>query len=254
MERAELHFDLRAAVLRGKPVQGKAAETGEEAPSALATCNVGLVFAADLWDWYYRTLRFLNLIWLLDVVDAVDVLLRTMFFALCAVDSVEYWLVDEPKPVSLDAMATAFVVVSYAGVLLYVLERLAGRYRTSGGAEAVHENALPMQIVNREPFSSGYAALATTLVHLSGAAACALTLLYHASQLRLDRNRWSVAVIAFYIVCDVIHAFARLRRFRSIAEQGASAAHIAGAHTLISLCVGLPFGVLFCVHAVRDEF
>jgi hypothetical protein len=258
MDRAELHFDLRAVVLGAQGVQGPAGKAAGQAAgeAAPATCNFGLVFAADLWDLYFRALRFLGLIWALDVVEAVDILMRTAFFALCAAHSVEFWMVDEPKPVSLDAMAGGFVAVSYAGVVLYVLERLAGRYRISGEAAAVAENALPMQMVNRERFSSIFSALAVTLVHLAGAAACALTLLHHASELRLERNLWSVAAIATYIVTDVIYAFARLPRFREVAKQSAPSAaapHIAGAHTLLSLCVGLPFGVLFCVHAVRDE-
>ena len=256
MDRAELHFDLRAVVLGTQAVQGKAAAGQAEAPAAPPTCNFGLVFAADLWDLYSRVLSFLRITWVLDVVDAVDILMRIVFFALCAVHSVEFWMVDEPKPVSLDAMAGGFVVVSYAGVVLYVLERLVGRYRISGDAAVVAENALPMQMVNRERFSSIFSALAVTLVYLAGAAACALTLLYHASELRLERNLGSVAAIAMYTATDVIYAFARLPRFREVAKQSAPSAaapHIAGAHTLLSLCVGLPFGVLFCVHAVRDE-
>lgn len=250
MDSAELHFDLRAAVLGTQGVQGKAAvgqADAPAAPAAPATCNVGLVFAADLWRLYFRVLRFLRIIWVLDVVDALDILMRTAFFTLCVVNSVEFWMVDKPKPVSLDAMSGGFVAVSYAGVVLYVLERLVGRYRISGDAAAVSENALPMQMVNRERFSSIFSALAVTLAYLAGAAACALTLLYHASQLRLKRNIWSVAAIAMYIVADVLYAFARLPRFREIADHSASAAHLAGAHTLLSLCVGFPFGVLFCV-------
>ena len=258
MNHAELHFDLRAAVLAARGVEGNKAAAGQAdaqpAPSAPATFNVGLVFAEYLWDLCYcRALRFPRLIWALDAVDAVDTLMRTAFLALCAANSVEFWVVDKPKPVSLDAMAASFVAVSYAGVLLYVLERLVGRYRISGEAAAVFENALPMQMVNREPFSSIYSALVVTFIYLSGAGACALTLLYHASQLRVQRKLWSVAVIAMYIATDVLYAFARLPRFREIAGQSASAARLAEVHTLLSLCVGLPLGVLFCVQAARNE-
>ena len=257
MEGAGLSFDLRAAVRPGAAVGAAVGAEGEakEQP-APPTCNVGLVFAADLWDWYSGALHFLNLACVLDVVDAADIIMRTIFFALCVLDSVEYWLVDEPKPVSLDAMATAFVAVAYAGVVLYVLERLVGRYRISGGETASFEAALPMQVVNRARFSSIYSALAVTLVYLAGAAACALTLLYHASQLRLERSRWSLAAIAMYIATDVLYAFARLPRFREVAKQSdpsAAAPHLAGAHTLLSLCVGLPFGVLLCVRAASGE-
>ena len=117
MYRADLHFDLRAAVLSA---QGKAA-AGQAAP---ATRNAGLVFAAGPWDLYVRALRSPWLIWVLDAVDTVDILMRTAFFAFCAGGAVEFWMVDKPKPASLDAIAGGFVAVSYAGVLLYVLERL----------------------------------------------------------------------------------------------------------------------------------
>lgn len=261
MKHAELHFDLRAFVLGVQAVQGPVVgvtglEKGagrEQTPAAPATRNVGLVFAADLWNLYARVLCFLGMTCVLDVVEVLDILMRTAFVTLCVVHSVEFWAVDEPKPVSLDAMAGGFVVVSYAGVVLYVLERLVGRYRTSGDAAAVSEDVVPMQMAHRAPFNSISTALVVTLVYLVGAAACALNLLYHASQLRLGRNVWSVAVIAMYIGTDVLYAFARLPRFREVAIQGAFAVHLAGIHTLLSLCVGLPFGVLFCLHAARDD-
>lgn len=244
----KFEFDLVAVVKK----QSTVAPIGVDPPPAkpwTSTFGVGLLFAASLWDAYYRCFRFLRMRWLLELLDSIDALARITLAMLSVIQAVEYWIFDTPDEIELSIMGSSFYAISALSITMYATEHLAGRFsRDDAIATGSPELNLALQLFNRIKFANAYNALIVTLVYLAVGVAVALSLLTRVSRLEIGEDNVSLSFVIFYIVCEGLYAFARLHRFQDIAEQGPWAAHVAGLHTLWSLCLLLPFGALFVVH------
>lgn len=258
----ELHFDLRSVVTRaaasanvgvgvGNPTDAPAGGSGIQ---FFSTFNFGVLFTASLWDAYYRLLRFLKFLAFVDFLDSLDVLLRMILLMLSVVQVVDFWIMNTPESTELEIMGYSFYAIACLSVVFHLLERLVGRYvrdaPTEGGKP---EDQLPLQLVNRAKFANVFNAAVITLAYIAMATALLLSVLTHLMKLEDGLDNVSLGFIIYYLVCEVVHAFARMPRFRDIAQQSATAAHLAGTQTLLTLCVSLPFGVMFCVHASRQD-
>ena len=258
----ELHFDLRSVVSRAAattnigvdpPKPGDAAVASSDS-QFFSTFSFGILFTASLWDAYYRLLRFLKFLPFVDLLDSLDILLRMILMMLSVVQVVDFWIMNTPETTELEIMGYSFYTIACVSVGLHLLERLVGRYVRDAPAEGGKpEDQLPLQLVNRAKFANVFNAIVITTAYIAIATALLLSVLTHLMKLESGVQNVSLAFIIYYLVCEVVHAFARLPRFREIAQQSATAAHLAGTQTLLTLCVSLPFGVMFCVHASRQD-
>lgn len=267
-----LEFDLRKAVRAASPdLEAPRNPAGTDGAAATydsgdACCFVflgfGVVFTGSLWDYYYRLLRLggNECLAIIDIVDVADIMMRTLLGILVVLQLVEFWMMRTHPDPEMDIFATTYWCLSTASVILYTLERLWGRYtvrsRHPTQEESKHpdsvENMLPLQIINRHKFVSAFNAIIVTAVYVFIAVAFSMVFITHATTLSTGPNAVALTHLAFAWATDVVYAFARMPRFRDIASQSWVAANLAGFHTLLTLVVLGPMGIVFLAHSSDD--
>ncbi len=251
MDYSALAFDLRKAVSIAKGAQSQDPERAAAVVNdgfCVMACGFGVVFAAALWDAYFRLLALIKMLWLVKVVDAVDITLRAVTLLVFSLRFVSRWLADSPPDIHFDAVAASYVAVVVASLLLYSAERLLGRSR-SAPFELGVEGMLPMQLFNRAPFSSTFNAAFVSLFYLAAVCVVTMVVLVEATQLDTSPRAASVLLFVLLLVTELFYAFARLSRFREVVAQSMASVDTAGTHTLLVLCVMLPLGILFLVRS-----
>lgn len=254
----DLEFDIlkivqskRSAHTGTKNAEAKSDRpTGYEGGCFAYVFGVGLAFAAALWDLYYRTLRLCRIVFFIEIVEALDLLLKVLLVILAIVQFTEYWVVQGSRSVEIDLLASTYWAVVVLGILLYLSERLVGRYfRDAPSPMESVEDLLPLQMVNRAKFSGPASAIIVTIFHLFVAVCVLMVLLVHLTRLQSGPDGIAFANITMFTITNVVYVFARLPRFKEIVEQSWESAHVAGAHTFWVICVELPFAVVLCVHS-----
>ena len=267
-----LEFDLKK-VVRAASLDLEAQKKPTSTGAAVATyedgnecCFVflgfGVVFTASLWDYYYRLLRLGGdgCLAIIDVVDAADIMMRTLLGILVVLQLVEFWMMRTHPDPEMDIFVTTYWCVSTASVSLYTLERLWGRYSfrsqpptqmASKHSDSV-EDTLPLQIINRHKFNSVFNACIVTAIYVFVAVSFSVVFMTHATSLSMGPDAVALTYLAFAWATDVVYAFARMPRFRDIATQGWVAANLAGFHTLLTLVVLGPMGIVFLAHSSDD--
>ena len=210
----------------------------------------GLVLAAALWDLLFRTLRLCSALFVLDIIELPDLILRVMLVVVSVVQFTEYWVVETARPVDMDILAWLFWALALSSCLLYCAEHLYGRFVRDAPASGDNiEDTLPLQMVNREKFSSVGVAVVVTLTYAFITVCIVMVLLVHLSTLQGGVNTVALSSVALFIAADVLHTTARLSRFKEIVNQGWENANLAGFHTFVTTCMVLPVGLVLCVHS-----
>lgn len=238
-----LKFDLRSVL--------KQADVERAEPQVVASFgSLGILFAASVFDATHRALERLGALWLWDLLDLADVLLRTFVLSLAVVLAADLsakraWELGELRP-----LGTTYFVLACASLVLYVVERLVGRYQAPGGASKDGAaGSLALQLFNRRAFSSPFHAAVVTTVVVVGASAVSLALRWALHE--VDESELIRAAVAVYVTSTTAYSIARLSRFGLIGEQSVYAAHAAGFGTLLELLACFPFGVAFLIDAAR---
>jgi hypothetical protein len=252
MAKAELRFDIIDAVKQKRTVNANKEPNpaDDEWKCFSYFFGGGLVLAASLWDLYYRSFRFCGALFILDVIELVDIIVRVMLVVVSMVQFVEYWVVETPKPVEMDMLAWLFWGLSLLSCVVYCCEHLYGRYVRDAPASGDNiEDTLPLQIVNREKFSSVGVAVVVTCIYAFVTVCVVMVLLVHLTTLQTRVSAVALASVALFIAADFLYTTARLSRFKEIVNQGWENANIAGFHTFVSMCMVLPVGLVLCVHS-----
>lgn len=178
----------------------------------------------------------------------------------------------ELPSVELDAFTLAYVAVVAMSVALYSIEHVVDRAPRRGAFAASAEptanpsNARKVRISTtvaedevifmpcfRTKIKHFGTMVYVVAVYAVGATVLVMSVAVSASAAESDKGNNDVGALAFLIAvlcADVLHAIARIGYAQEISQQSVAAVNIAGLHTMYTLCVVFPFGVVCIMYVL----
>lgn len=210
--------------------------------------NVGLVFAASLWDAQRRMLNALlgapRVDATMELVVLTDLAVRAVVVVYFTLRTYQFFL-GASTAIELSLFGQLYAGMAIVSLVVYSAERLAGRCVPS--ATVVEKDWVPWEICGREPMTAPKAVV-VTFVYALISASVVVAVLSAASTLERTYDRSALDVLVLLLVSELLYVQSRLKTFDEIAEQSSTAAKIAGFHTLYTLCFMAPMTVSYIVY------
>jgi hypothetical protein len=246
----EFTFDLRRIVLTEAGV-------GEAfVPSKEDNCNVcsgffgiGVLLTASYYDAYRRMLKAFGCPSLMAAIDGFEIFMRVVGFLMSVV--VGALAASEARQIAgLTRLSIMYLMVLYISILLYLLERLAGRTRISSPKEYRWEDyvdSFAMSFVDRRPYAGPLSTLLGLLFNIAFMGVVATAALLATAELNNTRDPLSLSLVCVLFACELLYTVARLGRFKAITEQSWVAYYAACMHTLFITSFSFPMGVIYII-------
>tara|TARA_B110001452_G_scaffold217544_1_gene189115 strand:+ start:3002 stop:3823 length:822 start_codon:yes stop_codon:yes gene_type:complete len=252
-ESAEFTFDLRKAMLGGETSAAAGEKGSVSDENAYRDCSgvlgLSLLLTASYYDAYRSLFSAIGIPYGIQVVGWMDIVLR------CSVLVFAWtWLSiivadGRTKYDTMNGIGVVYYVVLNISLLMYLAERLVGRYRLDDGVTGfdVHLDRFFSSLGNRRSFTGPFSGFIASLIVTAMVASLSATAFYSLCILSDGNEPAAFAFVCCMFASELFYTVARLGRFVAISKQSLNARAVASVHTLFTTSFSTPISILYIV-------
>lgn len=207
--------------------------------------GLSLLLTASQYDFYRVFVTALGIPSSMKLIPNLDMLARAVLLIFSMSYAVVLMVRGWPD-VQLGNSASLFFALFLVSVLLFLLERLSGRYKLEGAEDNFrYLERLSAAMLSRRNFAGPLSAVAVVTVYFTLAAGVATVMLAALTFLSSGADNAAFSYLCTAFSAELLYVLARFQHFKRITSQGWEAAYAASLHATFATTLYFPVYIVY---------